>query len=167
MRVLRRAFPEPVDFNVPSADLGTSTCDAFPGWNRNAHHWSLECGKPFTDAGVDFGVALFQLFLEIRLLLHHSAVRAMFVSAYTTHPEEVVPLLQSSSFLQKCASLRFKITGSSRINKGWQPVHGWIPKQLDHASSQCLQFHRWVLIGMLWTTLLRIFGTVQTYRKLN
>ncbi|MDR2792320.1 MAG: maltose ABC transporter substrate-binding protein [Treponema sp.] len=76
--------------NVPSGDLNTSVCDgAFSAGNVAIHisgPWNV---KPFTEAGIDLGIApVPSLPGESTPAATFSGTRVMFVSAYSNHPEE-------------------------------------------------------------------------------
>lgn len=122
--------------NVPSADLGTSTCDAaFQAGTAAMHITGLWNVKPFTDAGVDFGVAALPALPGDKTpSASFSGTRAMFVSAYTTHPEEAAAF---AKFLisPEMQQLRFKITGAlpSINTKVDSPYMAGFLKQLDYA----------------------------------
>jgi arabinogalactan oligomer/maltooligosaccharide transport system substrate-binding protein len=75
---------------VPSADLSTAMCDgAFSAGNTAMYitgPWNV---KPFSDSGVQFGVApLPSLPGETTPAASFSGTRVMFVSAYSDHPDE-------------------------------------------------------------------------------
>lgn len=99
--------------NVPSADLTTSVTDtAFASGNAVMHitgPWNV---APFIDQGVDFGVTcLPSLPGDTTPASSFSGTRAMFVSAYSEHPEEAAAFAEFliSPEMQK---LRFDITGA-------------------------------------------------------
>jgi arabinogalactan oligomer/maltooligosaccharide transport system substrate-binding protein len=76
--------------NVPAGDLNTSVCDgAFSAGNAAIHisgPWNV---KPFTDAGIDLGIApIPSLPGESMPAASFSGTRVMFVSAYSKSPEE-------------------------------------------------------------------------------
>ncbi|MDR2193126.1 MAG: maltose ABC transporter substrate-binding protein [Treponema sp.] len=76
--------------NVPAGDLNTSVCDgAFAAGNAAIHisgPWNV---KPFTEAGIDLGIApVPSLPGESTPAATFSGTRVMFVSAYSNHPEE-------------------------------------------------------------------------------
>lgn len=122
--------------DVPAADLGTSTCDAaFQAGTAAMHITGLWNIKPFTDAGIDFGVAaLPSLPGESTPSASFSGTRAMFVSAYTNHPDEAA---EFAKFLisPEMQQLRFKITGAlpSINTKVDSPYMAGFLKQLDYA----------------------------------
>ena len=99
--------------NIPAADLNTSTCDSnFAAGNAAMHITGLWNIKPFEDAGVKFGVkALPSLPGESKPCSSFSGTRAMFVSAYTEHPEEANAFAE---FLltPEMQKLRFDLTGT-------------------------------------------------------
>ncbi|MDR3336520.1 MAG: maltose ABC transporter substrate-binding protein [Treponema sp.] len=76
--------------NVPAGDINTSVCDgAFAAGNAAIHisgPWNV---KPFTDAGINLGIApLPSLPGESTPAPSFSGTRVMFVSAYSKHPDE-------------------------------------------------------------------------------
>lgn len=81
---LRDALP------VPAADLETATVDAaFQSGTAAIHITGLWNVVPFEKAGIDFGVApLPSLPGDTKPAASFSGTRAMFVSAYSDHPEE-------------------------------------------------------------------------------
>ncbi|MCR4743127.1 MAG: extracellular solute-binding protein [Treponema sp.] len=99
--------------NVPSADLNTATCDAaFQAGTAAMHITGLWNIKPFEEAGIDFGVApLPALPGDSTPAASFSGTRAMFVSAYSDHPEEASDFAE---FLlsDEMQQLRFNITGA-------------------------------------------------------
>lgn len=99
--------------NVPSADLTTSVADAaFAAGTAAMHITGLWNVVPFKDAGVDFGVApLPSLPGDSNPAASFSGTRAMFVSAYSEHPNEAAAFAE---FLltPEMQQLRFKITGA-------------------------------------------------------
>lgn len=99
--------------NVASADLTTSVCDSlFSSGTAALYITGLWNVKPFTDAGVDFGVApLPSLPGDKTPCASFSGTRAMFVSAYTEHQKEAA---EFAEFLltPDMQQLRFKITGA-------------------------------------------------------
>ena len=99
--------------DIPAADLNTSTCDSnFAAGNAAMHITGLWNIKPFEDAGVKFGVkALPSLPGESKPCSSFSGTRAMFVSAYTEHPEEANAFAE---FLltPEMQKLRFDLTGT-------------------------------------------------------
>ncbi len=99
--------------NVPAQDLTTSVADAAFAGGKAAMHitgpWNI---KNFKDAGIDFGVApLPSLPGDKTPCASFSGTRAMFVSAYTDHPEEAAAF---AAFLMtpEMQQLRFKVTGA-------------------------------------------------------
>ncbi len=99
--------------NVPAADLTTSVTDgAFSSGNVAMYitgPWNI---KNFTDAGLDFGVTtLPSLPGNDNPVASFSGTRAMFISAYSKHPEEAAKF---GEFLltPEMQKLRFDITGS-------------------------------------------------------
>lgn len=99
--------------DVPAADLSTATCDAaFQSGNAAMHITGLWNIKPFEEAGIDFGVApLPALPGDTTPAASFSGTRAMFVSAYSDHPEEAADFAE---FLisDEMQQLRFNITGA-------------------------------------------------------
>jgi len=99
--------------DVPAADLDTSTADAaFQSGTAAMHITGLWNVKPFEDAGIDFGVTtLPALSGDNTPSASFSGTRAMFVSAYTDHPEEAK---EFGEFLlsEEMQKLRFSITGT-------------------------------------------------------
>lgn len=99
--------------DVPAADLTTSIDDqAFAAGNVAMYITGLWNVKNFTDAGVNFGVApLPSLPGNTTPAASFSGTRAMFVSAYSTHPTEAA---QFAQFLltPEMQQLRFSITGA-------------------------------------------------------
>ena len=99
--------------DVPAADMTTSICDAaFSSGNSAMYITGLWNVKPFTDAGIDFGVApLPSLPGNTTPVASFSGTRSMFVSAYTEHPAEAAAFGQ---FLltKEMQKLRFDLTGS-------------------------------------------------------
>lgn len=122
--------------DVPAADLGTSICDgAFQAGTAAIHitgPWNIQ---NFENAGIDFGVAaLPALPGESTPSSSFSGTRAMFVSAYSEHPEEAADFAQFliSPEMQK---LRFDITGampSVNVEVSNKYMAGFL-KQLDYA----------------------------------
>lgn len=99
--------------DVPSADLTTSVTDAaFSSGNAAMHitgPWNV---APFQNQGMDFGVApLPSLPGNSTPVSSFSGTRAMFVSAYSEHPEEAAAF---AAFLvsPEMQKLRFDITGA-------------------------------------------------------
>ncbi len=122
--------------NVPAADLSTSVADsAFASGNAAMHITGLWNVKPFVDAGVNFGVAaLPSLPGDTKPCASFSGTRAMFVSAYSEHPEAAADF---AAFLltPEMQKLRFDITGSMpsinvKVDSPYMP--GFIA-QLDYA----------------------------------
>lgn len=122
--------------NVPAADLDTATVDAaFQSGNAAMHITGLWNVVPFQNAGIDFGVAsLPSLPGENKPSASFSGTRAMFVSAYTDHPNEAndFAAFLMSDEMQK---LRFDLTGTlPSINvKVDSPFVGGFLKQLEYA----------------------------------
>lgn len=122
--------------DVPSADLTTSVTDAaFASGNAAMHitgPWNV---KPFSDGGVDFGVTnLPSLPGDTTPASSFSGTRAMFVSAYSEHPDEAAAFAEFliSPEMQK---LRFDITGaipSVDIPVDNPYIQGFL-KQLEYA----------------------------------
>ena len=122
--------------NVPAADLTTATCDAaFQSGNAAMHITGLWNVNPFEDAGINFGVApLPALPGESTPSASFSGTRAMFVSAYTDHPEEAADFAR---FLltPEMQQLRFNLTGAmpaidTKVSSKY--MSGFL-KQLDYA----------------------------------
>lgn len=99
--------------NVPAADLGTATSDAaFQSGNAAMHITGLWNVKPFQDAGISFGVSpLPSLPGDSHPASSFSGTRAMFVSAYSDHPQEAADFARflTSAEMQR---LRFDLTGA-------------------------------------------------------
>lgn len=122
--------------NVPAADLSTGACDAaFQGGQAAMHitgPWNI---KNFVDAGLNFGVApLPSLPGDTVPAASFSGTRAMFVSAYSDHPEEAADFAQ---FLISPAmqQLRFDITGAMpaiNVKVSSEYIGGFL-QQLDYA----------------------------------
>ena len=76
--------------DVPAADLDTSTADAaFQSGTAAMHITGLWNVVPFEEAGIDFGVTtLPALPGDKNPCASFSGTRAMFVSAYSDHPDE-------------------------------------------------------------------------------
>lgn len=122
--------------DVPAADLDTATVDgAFQSGNAALHITGLWNVVPFENAGVNFGVApLPALPGDDTPAASFSGTRAMFVSAYTDHPDEANDF---ATFLvsDEMQALRFEITGavpSTRIEVESPYMDGFL-KQLDYA----------------------------------
>ena len=122
--------------DVPSADLTTSVCDAAFAAGAAAMHitglWNI---VPFKDAGIDFSVApLPSLPGNSTPSASFSGTRAMFVSAYSDHPEEAAMFAE---FLvsDKMQQLRFEITGAlpSISTEVSSPYMAGFLAQLDYA----------------------------------
>ncbi|MFA6938208.1 MAG: maltose ABC transporter substrate-binding protein [Treponema sp.] len=124
--------------NVPAADLGTATCDAaFQAGTAAMYITGLWNVKPFKEAGIDFGVAsLPALPGNTDPCSSFSGTRAMFVSAYSDHPDEAADF---AKFLltPEMQQLRFTITGAlPAINTTVDsPYMAGFMKQLDYAFS--------------------------------
>ncbi|MBQ7158999.1 MAG: maltose ABC transporter substrate-binding protein [Treponema sp.] len=99
--------------NVPASDLDTASVDgAFQGGRAAMHITGLWNVVPFTNAGIDFGVAPIPALMgDSKPAASFSGTRAMFVSAYTDHPTEANDFARflMSDEMQK---LRFKLTGA-------------------------------------------------------
>lgn len=122
--------------NVPAADLDTATTDAaFQSGNAAMHITGLWNVVPFERAGIDFGVVpLPSLPGDNKPAASFSGTRAMFVSAYTEHPDEANDFAR---FLmsEEMQTLRFELTGalpSININVN-SPYIGGFLKQLEYA----------------------------------
>lgn len=122
--------------NVPAADLTTSVADsAFAAGSAAMHITGLWNVKPFQDAGINFGVApLPSLPGDDTPCASFSGTRAMFVSAYSEHPQEAADFAE---FLltPEMQKLRFDITGAMpsidvKVDSPYMP--GFI-EQLDYA----------------------------------
>ena len=99
--------------DAPAADLTTSLCDgAFKDGTAAMHisgPWNI---APFTEAGVNFGVApIPSLPGETTPPATFSGTRGMFVSAYSEHPEEAA-LFGEFLLTDEMQALRFEITGA-------------------------------------------------------
>ncbi len=122
--------------NVPAADLDTSTADAaFQSGTAAMHITGLWNVKPFEDAGIDFGVTtLPALPGDKNPCSSFSGTRAMFVSAYTDHPDEANDF---AAFLltAEMQKLRFDCTGTvpSISVKVASPYLDGFMKQLQYA----------------------------------
>ncbi|MBQ9908392.1 MAG: maltose ABC transporter substrate-binding protein [Treponema sp.] len=121
---------------VPAADLDTATVDgAFQSGNAAMHITGLWNVVPFEKAGIDFGVApLPALPGNTTPASSFSGTRAMFVSAYSEHPEEAN---EFAAFLMsgEMQRLRFEITGAlpSIDTKVSSPYAEGFLKQLEYA----------------------------------
>lgn len=122
--------------NVPAADLGTSVCDgAFQSGNAAMHITGLWNVVNFENAGINFGVAAIpSLPGESNPAASFSGTRAMFVSAYSDHPEEAADFAKFliSPEMQK---LRFDLTGampSVNVEVSSKYMPGFLT-QLDYA----------------------------------
>ena len=122
--------------NVPSADLDTATVDgAFQSGNAAMHITGLWNVVPFEKAGIDFGVApIPSLPGDTQPAASFSGTRALFVSAYTDHPDEANDFAHflMSEEMQK---LRFELTGalpSINVKVDSPYIEGFL-KQLDYA----------------------------------
>lgn len=122
--------------DIPAADLSTAVADGqFQSGNAAMHitgPWNV---KPFEDAGINFGVAtLPSLPGDNKPASSFSGTRAMFVSAYSDHPEEANDFAR---FLisEEMQQLRFKITKAlpSIDIAVDSPYMGGFIKQLDYA----------------------------------
>ena len=122
--------------NVPAADLDTASVDgAFQAGNAAMHITGLWNVVPFEKAGIDFGVAPLPALPENNEpAASFSGTRAMFVSAYTDHPDEAndfARFLMSEEMLK----LRFELTGalpSINVKVDSPYIDGFL-KQLDYA----------------------------------
>lgn len=122
--------------DIPAADLSTAVADGqFQSGNAAMHitgPWNV---KPFEDAGINFGVTtLPALPGDNKPASSFSGTRAMFVSAYSDHPEEANDFAR---FLisEEMQQLRFKITKAlpSIDIAVDSPYMGGFIKQLDYA----------------------------------
>ena len=99
--------------DVPAADLDTSTADAaFQSGTAAMHITGLWNVVPFENAGIDFGVTtLPALPGDKNPCASFSGTRAMFVSAYSDHPDEANDF---AAFLltPEMQKLRFDCTGT-------------------------------------------------------
>ena len=99
--------------DVPAADLDTSTADAaFQSGTAAMHITGLWNVVPFEEAGIDFGVTtLPALPGDNNPCASFSGTRAMFVSAYSDHPDEANDF---AAFLltPEMQKLRFDCTGT-------------------------------------------------------
>ena len=122
--------------NVPSSDLDTATVDgAFQSGNAAMHITGLWNVVPFEKAGIDFGVApLPSLPGNSNPASSFSGTRAMFVSAYSEHPQEAN---EFAAFLMsdEMQKLRFEITGAlpSIDTAVDSPYAAGFLKQLEYA----------------------------------
>lgn len=122
--------------DVPAADLDTSTADAaFQSGNAAMHITGLWNVVPFENAGINFGVTtLPSLPGNTSPAASFSGTRAMFVSAYSEHPEEAN---EFGEFLltAEMQKLRFDLTGTvPSINvKVSSPYLAGFMAQLDYA----------------------------------
>lgn len=99
--------------NVDAADLSTSFCDAAFAGGMAAMYvtgpWNI---APFTEAGINFGTTTLPSLPGMNTpASSFSGTRAMFVSAYSNHPEEAAAF---GEFLisEEMQKLRFDITGA-------------------------------------------------------
>ncbi|MCQ2594496.1 MAG: maltose ABC transporter substrate-binding protein [Treponemataceae bacterium] len=99
--------------NVPAADLSTSVCDgAFQAGTAAMHITGLWNVVPFEEAGLDFGVAAIpSLPGDNKPASSFSGTRAMFVSAYSDHPDEAA-LFADFLLSEEMQQLRFNLTGA-------------------------------------------------------
>lgn len=99
--------------DVPAADLTTGTADgAFQKGNSALHITGLWNVKNFENAGLNFGVApIPSLPGDKTPAASFSGTRAMYVSAYSYHPDEASDFAQ---FLisDEMQNLRFELTGA-------------------------------------------------------
>lgn len=122
--------------DVPAADLGTSITDeAFKSGVVAMYITGLWNVVSFQEAGIDFGVkALPSLPGESTPSASFSGTRAMFVSAYSEHPEEAA-LFADFLTTEEMQALRFELTGSLpsiSIEVDSPYVDGFL-QQLDYA----------------------------------
>ncbi len=122
--------------DVPAADLDTSMCDgAFQSGTVAMHITGLWNVVNFENAGINFGVApLPALPGESKPASSFSGTRAMFVSAYSEHPEEAADF---AKFLltPEMQKLRFELTGampSVSVDVSSKYMPGFL-QQLDYA----------------------------------
>ncbi len=122
--------------DVDANDMTTATVDGdFSSGNAAMHITGLWNVKPFEDAGIDFGVApIPALPGETNPASSFSGTRAIFVSAYSDHPEEAADFAR---FLitPEMQQLRFNLTGAmpsinTTVNSKY--MAGFL-KQLDFA----------------------------------
>lgn len=122
--------------NVPAADLTTSVADtAFSSGKAAMYITGLWNVVPFKNANIDFGVApLPSLQGDKNPAASFSGTRAMFVSAYSDHPDEA-NLFAEFLISPEMQQLRFKITGAlPAINiKVDSPYMAGFLKQLEYA----------------------------------
>lgn len=99
--------------DIPAADLTTAACDsAFSSGNVALYITGLWNVANFEGAGLNFGVApLPSLPGNETPAASFSGTRAMFVSAYTDHPEESA-LFAEFLMSEEMQQLRFELTGS-------------------------------------------------------
>ncbi len=122
--------------NVPAADLSTSVCDgAFQAGTAAMHITGLWNVVPFEEAGLDFGVAAIpSLPGDNKPASSFSGTRAMFVSAYSDHPDEAA-LFADFLLSEEMQQLRFNLTGampSINTTVSSKYMSGFL-KQLDYA----------------------------------
>lgn len=122
--------------DVPAADLTTAIADgAFSSGNVGMYLTGLWNVKPFTDAGIDFGVASIpSLPGESTPPASFSGTRTMFVSAYTEHPDQA-NLFGEFLLTEEMQKLRFDITGalpSINVEVDSPYIEGFLT-QLDYA----------------------------------
>lgn len=134
MKVFQTIRKEILD--VEAADLDTSMCDgAFQSGNVAMHITGLWNVVNFENVGINFGVApLPALPGESNPASSFSGTRAMFVSAYSDHPEEAADFAQ---FLltPEMQKLRFELTGampSINVEVSSKYMPGFLA-QLDYA----------------------------------
>ncbi len=134
MQLLQRLRKEV--FDVPAADINTSTADAaFQSGTAAMHITGLWNVVPFEDAGINFGVTtLPSLPGDDTPAASFSGTRAMFVSAYSKNPDEAADFAQ---FLltPEMQKLRFDLTGTvPSINvEVSSPYLAGFMNQLDYA----------------------------------
>lgn len=122
--------------DVPSADLTTAVCDAaFTDGNIALYISGPWNAKPFSDAGIDFGVTTIpSLPGNDTPAATFSGTRTMQVSAYTDYPEEAADFCK---FLltDEMQELRFEITGAlpaTPIEVESEYANGFV-EQLEYA----------------------------------
>ena len=123
--------------DVPAADLTTAYADgAFAAGNLALYitgPWNI---KNFSDSGVEFGVKPLPALTEGGdPVASFSGTRAMFVSAYSEHPEEAADF---AKFLlsEEMQKLRFELTGGALPSIDVEvdsPYAAGFLAQLDHA----------------------------------
>lgn len=95
-----------------AADLTTATADGAFSAGTAAMHisgpWNV---APFTEAGIDFGVAPLPALDESGPAASFSGTRGMFVSAYSEHPQEAA-MFAEFLITEEMQALRYEITGA-------------------------------------------------------